>query len=132
MEERVIDTPSSQIIDSLKRDILVASSNINSTDAKRISYAELRGSLNSDLEKTKEEKERYFHLREKWKVYEALLSSCSRKGIPSLIVKSQLPVINKEIENILSNVVNFTVSFRYWTLIRTLLKYTLTMGTLKE
>jgi len=110
MEERVIDTPSSQIIDSLKRDILVASSNINSTDAKRISYAELRGSLNSDLEKTKEEKERYFHLREKWKVYEALLSSCSRKGIPSLIVKSQLPVINKEIENILSNVVNFTVS----------------------
>ena len=41
---------------------------------------------------------------------EFLIKAWSKKGIPMQIIRTQLPVINKEISKILAGVVNFTVT----------------------
>jgi exonuclease SbcC len=43
------------------------------------------------------------------KAYELISSAFSRKGIPSVVVASQMPAINAEIAKILSGIVEFTV-----------------------
>lgn len=45
------------------------------------------------------------------KLYEFITNSLSKKGIPSIILRSQLPIINQEIEKILRNIVEFSVEF---------------------
>ena len=45
----------------------------------------------------------------KMKLYELITTAFSRKGVPSVIVSSQLPVINTEISKILTGIVDFTL-----------------------
>ena len=42
-------------------------------------------------------------------MYDLFLNACSKKGIPSKIMSSRLPLINNESSNILQGVVGFTV-----------------------
>jgi DNA repair exonuclease SbcCD ATPase subunit len=48
-------------------------------------------------------------LLQKMQVFELIAMAFSKKGIPSVIVGSQLPVINGEIAKILAGIVNFTI-----------------------
>jgi hypothetical protein len=83
---------------------------IKSKDALRIKLAEDIGRMNSTLCSMIEEKNLKESLVNKLKIYELAVVAFSKKGIPSLIVESQLPIINKEISKILHGIVDFTVS----------------------
>jgi exonuclease SbcC len=83
---------------------------IKSKDALRIKLAEDIGRMNSTLCSMIEEKNLKESLVNKLKIYELAVVAFSKKGIPSLIVESQLPIINEEISKILHGIVDFTVS----------------------
>ena len=55
------------------------------------------------------EKEEYNNLIEEWKIYDLFVTSVSKKGIPSMLIRYCLPKINKEIKDILHDVVNFNI-----------------------
>lgn len=62
----------------------------------------------SRLKKSKEDSEKTLSLV---KLYEFVVQSLSKKGIPALILRSQLPIINAEVEKILRGIVDFTIEF---------------------
>ena len=55
------------------------------------------------------QKKEYEKLIEKWKIYDLFSSAVSKKGIPTMLINSYLPMINKEIQKILNNVTNFNI-----------------------
>ena len=85
------------------------SSQIKQNDAQRISAAEMKGNTDSQIKKLQIERDEFAELRKTWKIYDFLMQSWSKKGIPTQIIRTQLPVINSEIEKILSSVADFTV-----------------------
>jgi DNA repair exonuclease SbcCD ATPase subunit/DNA repair exonuclease SbcCD nuclease subunit len=60
------------------------------------------------LQKTREESEKTLGII---KIYEFVTQSLSKKGIPALILRSQLPIINEEVEKILQGTFEFSVEF---------------------
>jgi DNA repair exonuclease SbcCD ATPase subunit len=83
---------------------------IRHTDSEKVRLASLCGRLSSDIEKH----EKQLHEREalslKLKLHELISSALSKKGLPSAIVDSQLPLINEEIARILNGIVDFTIT----------------------
>lgn len=65
--------------------------------------------LNRQIEDLNKEKAEFGNIVEEWKVYDLYSFAVSKKGIPTSIIKSVLPQINKEIEGILVGVTNFNI-----------------------
>jgi len=86
------------------------SSQIKQKDAQRLASAEMKGNTDSQIKKLQSERDAFAELRKSWKIYDFLMRSWSKKGIPTQIIRTQLPVINSEIEKILSSVTDFTVT----------------------
>jgi DNA repair exonuclease SbcCD ATPase subunit len=82
---------------------------IKRLDDEKLTMASQRGKTISDAEKALEEKKMRESLLQKMKVYELIANAFSRKGVPNVIVSSQLPVINAEIAKILTGIVDFTI-----------------------
>lgn len=78
-------------------------------NADRLELAASVGRYTSDMVKLDSEKDRRAEVLHLMKVHELIAQAFSRKGVPSMIVSSQLPVINSEVAKILSGIVNFTV-----------------------
>ena len=95
----------------LKDQVSILSDEINQIDAERISAAGRVGELSSMLKDLRSEKKKYADIRSRWKIYQNFMKAISKRGIPSQIINSQLPVINTEISKILNGVVDFTVEF---------------------
>ena len=68
------------------------------------------GSIKSNIENWEAERKDFEKVSEEWKYFEMFLKSIGKKGIPSLLINTALPSINKEIKNILSGIVNFNVT----------------------
>lgn len=66
-------------------------------------------SLEEEIEKYKKEKQEYSELNEEFKIHDLFSLAVSKKGIPTMLINSCLPKLNKEIENILSGVTNFKI-----------------------
>lgn len=67
------------------------------------------GAKSEFLEKTKKEYNEGKGLIEKLKIHDAILNGFSKTGIPSIVLKTQLPTLNAEIEKILSGVTDFKI-----------------------
>ena len=93
----------------LKKSIETAQFEIKSFDEKRIDLAKEQGKINTELSSCKLEKEKANELLEKMRLYDLISSAFSKKGIPNLILNSQLPAINSEIAKVLHGVVDFTI-----------------------
>tara|TARA_B100000085_G_scaffold280593_1_gene305755 strand:- start:3503 stop:6631 length:3129 start_codon:yes stop_codon:yes gene_type:complete len=63
-----------------------------------------------DIDALIKEKCEFNNIVDEWKVYDLYSFAVSKKGIPTSIIKSVLPRINKEIANILNGVTNFTIT----------------------
>ena len=74
-----------------------------------MSAAQMIGSINTKIERTLQEKEKYVQLAAEWKTYNLFMDAVSKNGIPLKIMSSQLPAINAEIAKILQGVAGFTV-----------------------
>ena len=75
---------------------------------KIISATEI-GRSKSQLEKVLNEKAEYDEALSKLKIYELITSAFSKKGIPQLIMQSQLPMLNEEVTKLLHGIVDFTI-----------------------
>ena len=109
MSLRISNTEEAKRIRTAKKIIQSLKEEISDVDAKRLAYTSQIAQLETKIETTIEEKEKYAVLIEDWKTYELFMNAVSKKGIPLRIMSSQLPVINDEISKILQGVVGFTV-----------------------
>ena len=82
---------------------------INKNDLEVLTYNKNIFDLNKDIEKFKSEKEEYYDLITKFRLYDLFTSCVSKKGIPTMLINSFLPKINNEINSILNGVVSFKV-----------------------
>ena len=82
---------------------------IKSSDEIRMNLATQRGKLLSDIEKLSTERSARDVILKSMKTYEIISGAFSKKGIPLIITRSQLPVINAEISKILHGIVDFSV-----------------------
>jgi DNA repair exonuclease SbcCD ATPase subunit len=65
--------------------------------------------LDHKIEELKKEKEEYYNIIEKWKTFDLFSFSCSKKGIPTMLIRNSLPKINNEINKILTGVTTFKI-----------------------
>lgn len=82
---------------------------IKSSDDLRINLATQQGRIISEIDKLDLEKSSRENLIKDMKTYEVISGAFSKKGIPLIITRSQLPVINTEISKILHGIVDFQV-----------------------
>lgn len=94
---------------SIKLNIENISSVIDSFASKKLEIATKKGKIEAALEKIEEEKSNRDALLDSMKVHELVSTAFSKKGIPLIVTKSQLPLINEEIIKILHGIVDFTV-----------------------
>ncbi len=94
---------------SLEKELSDLKSLNASLDTIRISQSELKGKLEREIESLSEEKEKFVELKKKWKVYDLILQSTSKTGIPNEIIHSQIPIINSELSKILDGIVDFNL-----------------------
>lgn len=80
-------------------------------DAEKMQLATERGRVQNTIEKHASERERREETLLKMRAYELVTLAFSRRGIPSVITRSQLPLINAEIAKILHGIVDYTVEF---------------------
>lgn len=82
---------------------------LKSIDVQKIDLAVKKGKTTAAIEQLLGEKQIRDAIVEKLRVQEIITSSFSKKGIPLVITKSQLPAINSEISKILSGIVDFSI-----------------------
>lgn len=82
---------------------------VKKLDVDRLTLASDVGRIQSDHAKFDADRKQRHDVLQLMKAHELISYAFSRKGIPSLIVSSQLPLINAEVAKILNGIVNFTV-----------------------
>ena len=85
------------------------SEKIKECDLKKMESAAQLGKLQSSIEKIEEEKKTRDRLLQNVRMHELISNAFSKKGIPLLVTKSQLPLINAEVAKILQGIVDFTI-----------------------
>lgn len=78
-------------------------------ESKKIEAATSIGKLHERVEKLKLQANEYEQQARKHKLYELVSNAFSKRGIPTSVVNSQLPLINAEIAKILQGIVDFTI-----------------------
>jgi DNA repair exonuclease SbcCD ATPase subunit/DNA repair exonuclease SbcCD nuclease subunit len=82
---------------------------IRDYDSQKLDSASQLGKLQSAIEKLAEEKSVRDSLLQNVRMHELVSNAFSKKGIPLLVTKSQLPLINSEVTKILQGIVDFTI-----------------------
>jgi len=82
---------------------------IRDYDSQKLDSASQLGKLQSAIEKLSEEKTTRDGLLQNVRMHELVSNAFSKKGIPLLVTKSQLPLINAEVSKILQGIVDFTI-----------------------
>lgn len=83
--------------------------NARTLDSERLSVASEISVLNAQAERYEAEQSDRLVLLQKMRAFELVVSAFSRKGIPHVIVASQLPLINAEIAKIMHGIFDFTI-----------------------
>ena len=78
-------------------------------DNEKMDLATERGRVQSVMDKNVAERRQREEMLQRLKEFELVSHAFSRNGIPSVIVSSQLPIINAEVAKILHGIVDFTV-----------------------
>ena len=95
-----------KIIENLKK-------SLQTFDSQIIKLSKDIGMLESKLETTQSDRIKFEELGKNSRVYDALLSAFSKKGIPVFLIKKVLPQINNEIRESIESLVGFTVEIEY-------------------
>ena len=94
---------------SIRSKIEELSRHITELDNERLELATKKGKMLSDIDKLNTERAARDQLLKQMKVYEVISGAFSKKGIPLIITRSQIPLINAEIQKILAGIVDFSV-----------------------
>ncbi len=114
-EKKLSDLQDSLLKEDNEESILIrtkmseVSETIKDYDTQKLLCASRLGKLNSDLDKLEDEKKSRDNLLSNVRTHELVSNAFSKKGIPLLVIKNQLPLINSEVSKILQGIVDFTV-----------------------
>lgn len=78
-------------------------------DTEKLTLASQAGHARSDHDKVCADRKQRQDMLQLMKAHELVAQAFSKRGIPNLIVSSQLPLINAEVAKILNGIVDFTV-----------------------
>jgi DNA repair exonuclease SbcCD ATPase subunit/DNA repair exonuclease SbcCD nuclease subunit len=85
---------------------------IKTLDEEKLQLAINKGKIEASVNKLREEKNKRNELLQNMKLLELIAQAFSKKGIPRVIVSTQLPLINLEIAKILQGIVDYTIEFQ--------------------
>ena len=108
LEEAVKKSENIEVV-SIRSKISELSESIRRLDSEKMDAASSRGRILSDLENLRKEKKSRDELLRSVIVHELIANAFSKRGIPLLVTKSQLPLINAEVAKILQGIVDFTI-----------------------
>lgn len=108
LEEALKNEENAEVV-ALRSRIDQLQSFVRTIDSEKLELASERGRLRTMLEKLTSERASRELTLERIRAHELIAQAFSRKGIPSVITSSQLPVINSEIAKILQGIVDFTI-----------------------
>jgi len=109
MSSQVITESGNSDMTSITAKINEIENSIKQNDALRLSLSERIGQSKTKLKQVKKEKVSYEKMLKEWKIYDILLSSTNKRGVPLYVLNSRLPKINAEIAKILGDCANFTI-----------------------
>ncbi len=107
-EEAFKNEENAEIV-SLRNEITTFQNLLKQLDSEKMQLATERGKIQTLMDKYAQEHKVRHELYQKMRAYELITQAFSRKGIPSIITSSQLPIINSEISKILHGIVDFNV-----------------------
>lgn len=107
-EEALIKSENAEVV-SLRSKIDETNQLLKLLDREKFDLAIQQGKISSDLEKLIEQKKQRDELLQELNVFELISRAFSKKGIPSNIIKTQLPIINAELAKILHGIADFTI-----------------------
>lgn len=94
---------------TLRHSIDEASRSFKKLESESMSLATEMGRVQLELDKLMIDAKNRSDLLQTMRAHELIMQAFSKKGIPSMIVASQLPIINAEITKILQGIVDFNV-----------------------
>jgi len=107
--QNAIDKEENVEVISIKKSLEKLMMEIKNLDQEKLDLATKKGKTKAEVDVTSKEKSQREALLEELKTYDVLSSAFSKKGIPLVITRSQLPAINAEITKILQGIVDFSV-----------------------
>lgn len=108
MQTALKNDENSEVV-SIRVKIEELSRDIKDCDAAKLMAASQHGKLLSNVEKLAAEKSTRDSLLKSIRIHELISNAFSKRGIPLLITRSQLPLINAEVQKILQGIVDFTI-----------------------
>lgn len=97
--------------DRLAAVIIESNQKLEQCESRVLSLVRQNGSLEQKVEAIRESKQEYLNLQEEYSAYDLYMRCMHSSGIAYDIIKRKLPVINKEIANVLTNITNFEIFF---------------------
>lgn len=107
--ERAFYNDENAEVASLRTRIAKLMEQVKHADSEKVRLASLRGKVTSDIEKYDAEIVRRDEITMKLKFHELISTAFSKKALPTIIINSQLPLINSEIAKILHGIVDYSV-----------------------
>jgi DNA repair exonuclease SbcCD ATPase subunit len=93
----------------IKTELKENSENISNNKHELFKNQKIIFVLEEEIVSLEKEKEEYSKLNKEYKLHDLFSLAVSKKGIPTMLINSCLPLINKEISDILSGVTNFKI-----------------------
>lgn len=84
----------------------------NEIDKQKLEKASLNGRIQSEIESLHDEQKNRKEVLQKMKSFELIYNGFNKKGIPNVIVSSQLPAINVEMSKVLSGITDYVVEMQ--------------------
>lgn len=110
--KEIFDATTANTIHTLKNTIDTCKTTISTLDVEKLTLATNQGKFESSILKLLEEKRTRDLLTKDMKNLELIAQAFSKKGIPRVVISTQLPLINIEISKILDGIVDFTIEFK--------------------
>lgn len=108
LEEALKNDENAEVV-SLRSEIDQLQSTLKAIDTDKLHLATERGRVQTIIDKHAQERKKRDETLQRMGAYELVTQAFSRRGIPSVITSSQLPIINSEVAKILHGIVDFTV-----------------------
>lgn len=110
LEEALKNEENAEVV-SIRSEIDTLQAAVRRLDTEKLTQATERGRIQTIIDKhVSERKDREITLQ-RMRAFELVATAFSRRGIPNVITRSQLPIINSEIAKILHGIVDYTVEF---------------------
>lgn len=107
--EEALNNDENEEIAILRSKIVDISGALSKHDREKLELAEIYGRTKAEIERLIDERSSRDSLLRDLRFNELIANGLSKKGVPLLVMKSQLPVINAEVSNVLRGIVDFTI-----------------------